>query len=545
MRRAAAVACVAIAVLLSIGQAVGASAVQAAGSARWRPDDRVLLTDFHFVSGLARSPERLFAATLGGLVIYDEAFRRFDPPITVEDGYPPEPVTSIAYDPRDGGVWMATAARRMLQFDPGGMRFRDQFPIDGVVRSIVPADRTGRDLFVLSDRGWMRLDTFTRRLSAAGPDEVRVAREADQTLRARDELLADPGFQTISSFIGKAGRRPVRITDVMPARSLNTYWIGTDGGFVLEYDHMLRDWRPMWFGPLGVGAAALALGPDGLWIAPREPARGRYGVTRVSQDLQSWSTWAADSSRSAPGPVVTAMVGAGRYMWAGGTEGLFRFELESGQWIQVAANGLPSRVVLSLAAAAEDGGAGTEAGGVWVGTERGLALVSSSGVVLAAVTTLARPTLALMAQRGGLWVGTTDGLVFMDLAGGGGTAPAGDTGPFRRPTAALAQHGDTVFAGLGAEVWSRPPDGVWARVDAVGRLGGPVTALAVADGVLWAGSSEELVRYDATRGELDRFTFAGGDLPGLVSRGIFDIVPLGDREAWLALPAGALRIRIR
>jgi len=502
----------------------------------------VLITDFRFVTGLARSSDRLFAATQGGLVIYDEAFRRFDPPITAEDGYPPEPVTAIAFDPRDGGVWMGTAARRMLQFDPGGMRFRDQFPIDVVVRDIVPADRSGRDLYVLADRGWLRLDTFSRRLSPASPDEVRSARDADPTLRARDELLTDPGFQSVSSFIGKAGAQPVRVMDVMPSRALNTYWVGTDGGFVYQYDHMMRDWRPLTFGPLGAGAAAIAAGSNGVWVAPREPALGRYGITRFSEDLQSWSTWAADSSRAVPGPVATALVQAGDNLWAGGTEGLFLFHGESGQWTQAAANELPSRVVLSLAAAGEADGT---SGGVWVGTERGLARVSASGIVLAAATTMGRPTLALQEHDGGLWVGTVDGLLFVDLTGAGGAIRAGETGPFRRPSAALAVGGETVLAGLGAEVWSRSEDGTWARIDAIGRLGAQVTALAASGGIVWAGSSEELVRYDEARGELNRYTFAAGDLPGLALRGIFDIVPIGDREAWVALPAGALRIRIR
>lgn len=542
MRRISPVALILIVAFLGTGATMRDADAQSMGSSRWRPEDRVLLTDFRFVTGLARSSDRLFAATLGGLVIYDEAFRRFDPPITVEDGYPVEPVTAMVFDPRDGGVWMATATRRMLQFDPGGMRFRDQFPIGVVVRDIIPADRVGRDLFVLTDRGWMRLDTFSRRLSPASPEQVRAARDADATLRAREELVTDPGFQTVSSFIGKAGSQPVRVTDVMPSRVLNTYWIGTDGGFVYQYDHMLREWRPMFFGPLGVGAAALSAGPGGLWVAPREPSRGRYGVSRLSADLQSWLTWASDSSRNVPGPLIADMVATEAGMWAGGTEGLFRFDFESAQWARVATGQLPSRVVLSLAAAGDDGGPDE---GIWVGTDRGLARVSATGVVLAAVTTLGRPTLAIQPHGGGLWVGTPAGLFFVDLVDGGGTAAAGKTGPFQRPTAALAASGDSVFAGLGAEVWSWSPGSEWARVNAVGRLGGPVTALAVADGVLWAGSSEELIRYDAARGEVDRFAFASGDLPGLAVRGIFDILPIGDREAWLALPAGALRIRIR
>ncbi len=81
-------------------------------------------------------------------------------------------------------------------------------------------------------------------------------------------------------------------------------------------------------------------------------------------------------------------------------------------------------------------------------------------------------------------------------------------------------------------------------MDAVGRVSGAVTALAVRDGVLWAGSAEEVVVWDPEDGFLRRLSFAAGDLPPDPSglRGVQGIWPLAKRSAWLATAAGALRL---
>src|SRR5438046_9489700 len=58
----------------------------------WRPDERSMITDFSYVRALAASPDWLFAATTHGLVIYDRRRRAWQPPVTVLDGYPQQPV---------------------------------------------------------------------------------------------------------------------------------------------------------------------------------------------------------------------------------------------------------------------------------------------------------------------------------------------------------------------------------------------------------------------------------------------------------------------
>lgn len=70
----------------------------------WRPEDRVLISDFADVEAIAASPWVVCAATTHGLTIYDRMARTWRPPVTALEGYP----ALDAGDP-GGGVFVRTA----------------------------------------------------------------------------------------------------------------------------------------------------------------------------------------------------------------------------------------------------------------------------------------------------------------------------------------------------------------------------------------------------------------------------------------------------
>src|SRR5437762_1934433 len=92
----------------------------AAQSRLWRPDERVILSDFSFVEAIAASPWFVYAATPHGLTIYDRRARRWQLPVTALDGYPTTRVRSALADPLDNSVWLAT--------DDGWYRYDAQLP---------------------------------------------------------------------------------------------------------------------------------------------------------------------------------------------------------------------------------------------------------------------------------------------------------------------------------------------------------------------------------------------------------------------------------
>jgi hypothetical protein len=73
-----------------------------------------------------------------------------------------------------------------------------------------------------------------------------------------------------------------------------------------------------------------------------------------------------------------------------------------------------------------------------------------------------------------------------------------------------------------------------------------VSALAIRDGVLWVGSAAELTVVEVAGSVVGSYSF-GPDLPP-GPRGetaIADIAVVSSTEAWLALPAGAIRLHVR
>lgn len=302
----------------------------------------------------------------------------------------------------------------------------------------------------------------------------------------------------------------------------------------------------MAWGFRGDGAAAIVAGPGGMWFVPRGPANGRSGVARSDPGLQRWTVWDEFAVPGAPrGGMRTALV-VGSTVWAGGEGGLFRFRPSSGGWEEVRGL-LPagSGAIYSLERDAQVG-----EGAIWVGTARGLHRLQGDGPLLGASLLPSETVLAIEAAPQGLWIGTAAGLFLLEVSDEGATGairPVEGPPAVSRPAGALAAKGDTIYAGLGDEVWSRSAGVGWHRVDAIGVLGGSVTSLAVRDGMVWAGSSEGVVVWDAPHAWTERASFAAGDLPvdRVGARGVWDILPTGPREAWLATPAGALRLQLR
>jgi len=75
-------------------------------TAQWRPEERVLVSDFSYIDAVAASPWTVFAATRHGLLIYDRVARAWKPPVTTLDGYPTARVRSAVADQTGNAVWL-------------------------------------------------------------------------------------------------------------------------------------------------------------------------------------------------------------------------------------------------------------------------------------------------------------------------------------------------------------------------------------------------------------------------------------------------------
>src|SRR5207244_4122936 len=113
------------------------------------------ITDFSRIQAVAVSRTSVYAATAGGLIVYDRRFGRWDPPVTRVDGYPDAPVHSALADPADDGAWLASDAG-LIHYQPQLRRI--EVLLTGPVADLMfDRDDPVRGIFVRGRGGWESL----------------------------------------------------------------------------------------------------------------------------------------------------------------------------------------------------------------------------------------------------------------------------------------------------------------------------------------------------------------------------------------------------
>lgn len=515
---------------------------QPTGRGPLRREDRVVLTEFDLVTGVAVSPRMAFMATPQGLGIYDRAFSAWLPPLTVADGFPQEKITLMAADPVQDAVWIGV---------PGAIIFYRP-EIDVVIRTAIPGivdqimfDRRdpGSAAFVRASGQWSRVT------SNGFVTMVQFGDLPPNAYRYVPPTLADleRQFPSLTSFAGLLTRdaqmRSYPISAGARAPDRTEVWLGTWGDGMFQVDPDFNTSTHLPFGLLDRGAGALALAADGIWVGGIGVSQsGRGGVTFVSDNLQTWRWLLGPISSPLNGVRVNRMAVQGTIAWLATDRGLARMDTRNDAdfrlWNQL--QGLSGDRALSVL---------TRPGSVWVGTDRGLDLVldtatrrSPTRPEIARQLLTGIPVHALLATGDTLWIGSDIGLAFL---------PPGATTPVRAAAAssdARLRHPITAFARIDSLVYVADSTGLMqfnlrtGRLDtgfpAVGlALLGGITSLEIDDQTLWVGGLKGLVVIDRRTGA-SRFLAAPGDLPGPV----YDIRLTRD-YAWVATSDGLVRLR--
>src|SRR2546427_570825 len=174
--------------------------------------------------------------------------------------------------------------------------------------------------------------------------------------------------------------------------------------------------------------------------------------------------------------------------------------------------------------------------GCWVGTMRGLAVVTNGDKVIP-VGNVSQPVLSLVTVRESLWVGTAGGLRLL-APGSSDVAVTPDVAgqpALRAPILALTLTGDTLGARPPAQFAGRDPaTRAWTLVHARAELG-QVTALAPDEGGVWVGGANGLAFWDLARASF-RVLHVPDDLPAAVRD-----VAVERRWLWVATDSGLVR----
>lgn len=460
----------------AVGLAVALVCVQ---GGRWLPGERVLLSDFSYVEALAASPWLVFAATRHGLVIYDRAARSWRTPVTTLEGYPGSRVRVAAWDRAGNAVWLGVW--------------------DGYVRYDVDA------------RQWTRGTPPPDVLAGVLTVDAALARApAADALRAL--ILTDPRLRSYQ-FTAAAGT---------PDRP--ELFLGTNGMGVVQVDRQTGEWEALPFGLLAPGVGAIAPGAGGIWAAASARPGERRGLTWVAGDLSA--TRPSEGGGAALGFTFLSarrLLVVGNALWLATEQGVLRIDPGS---LRSRAFDLPDAT--SLAPAPD---------GVWVGTTRGLGVITKDDRVVP-VGDRGLSVLSLLAVRETLWVGTTAGVGRVLPGDNAVTAPPElvERPSLRVPILALARVPDTIVLATERDLaWRYAATGTWSLLPVPLSLGRPTALAADPEGGVWVGGTQGLAYAGVGRAHIRVLT-----VPLDVPAAVRDVAADGD-YVWAATDSGLVR----
>jgi len=269
-----------------------------------------------------------------------------------------------------------------------------------------------------------------------------------------------------------------------------------------------------------------------LACSPREPARSRRrlggGEAPGSRRRGGWASGdtAIEGAGTLGFPCVEGrrLIASGRSLWLACERGVVRIEA-AGSRIKLFELDNP----LALAPAPD---------GVWVGTARGLFVVTTEEKVVP-IGPLRQPVLSLVAVRESLWVGTSgDGLGLVVPGTTEVIAPPDvvDQPALRAPIVALALVRDTLVVITPDQfAWRDPATRRWTLQRARAELG-RVTALAGDAGGVWIGGTNGLAFWD-----IPHTTFRTLAVPLDLPSAVRDVAV--DRSyVWVATDSGLVRL---
>ena len=496
----------------------------------WRPEDRVLISDFSVVDAVAASPWIVYAATRHGLLLYDRRARTWQLPVTALDGYPTARVRTALADPAGNAVWLGTVDG-WARYDADLKRWDQGTTPGGVTDFLLDAADLASGVFLRDLTGWHFLPRGAL-LPISGTPLPPLGRRI-QPLDARTALATAPMAQALRALILTDPRlRSYQFTSAARTAEDNDLFFGTDGLGLIRLDGTVAEWEPLTFTLLGTQADALALGPDGVWVAGGVAPGfgGRSGVTWLPSDLSSTTPIEPAVGADFGPATVRRLLAVGGALWIATNAGVYRMDPGSGRTRRFSLdNGLPSEDVGALARAPD---------GVWIGTAHGLAVITGDRVVR--VGTFSQAVTSLLAVGDTLWVGSRAGLGVLLPGGTDPVIPADvEAEPaLRAPVVALARTGDTLVTVLEDQVaWRDPATAHWTverpRV-ALGAL--RAAAGDVPGGGVWLAGTIGVAWWNIA-GRAYRSLTVPGDLPGLV-RDIVAAAPW----VWVATDSGAVRL---
>jgi hypothetical protein len=503
--------------MLALCAAASAATAQV-GSRLWRAEERIILTDFRMIRGVAVSDAGLFAATDHGVIIYDTRSRRWLPPLTTTDGFPSVPIRSALADPADHSAWFGT--------DMGVIHY---LPILRQLETVdlgAPAERLAfdasdpfRGLYVRAGGQWL----FLPRSAAVAMPEPSPPAPADRIegMTVRQALAREPAAQAFSGLPLMDGRlRRYSFTSVGEDEIHRMLYFGTNGGGLIRYDPATTEFTSLPFGLLSASVGAVVATPEGI-IVGTGPDAERVGFTQIGYSYQYVEWMEGAVGRGLRFSDVRDLVVWEGGPWAATDAGVLAIGREGDFLV----DGLPSRDAMRLVPSPV---------GLWVGTSGGLARITPDGVV-AHAHEQETPISALAVAFDSLWVGTPTGLAAAPFEDPIPQLVAGPPALAGAEVHDLVARNDTLVAAFEDRIAWRTTGTSWQPERSLAAELGAITAMTLDSGRVWIGGANGLAYFEFGTRQL-RVVAASTDLPG----GIVDI-DVGDEVIWVGTTGGVVR----
>ncbi len=497
----------------------------------FRPEDRVLLSDFSRVTALAATFNRIYVAYPRALAIWQPLQQRWDVPRS-----PPNPaalrdVVGAVADPLDESVWLATR-NGWLHYDPLG----DQWS-GGAVAGPVGAIATDpahpeRGVWIEGAAGWL----LVPRVGGAGvpgtpPNTLRYPPTAQQALQDLPQLRA-----LTAQLLTGPRQNFGQFTAAVPDIADRGWYLGTSNRGLVYVPRTGADIQPMPFGLQGTVVGALALDGDAIDVATDADGVVPAGLTAVRRDLSAMQPLAPATATGLPFDAVRGILVDGDSLWLASDHGV-AVEVGRGgdvhQW--GAAQGLLDQRVLALARLG---------GQLLAGTMEGLAERDTTGSFSLRDRTMTEPVYALLVHGDTAWVGTRRGL-YATLAGdsvlrmsaGFALLPEARNAD---PVVGIGYIVDTLVAMTRERLlWRDPSTGAWSEGPLLSDQLGPLRGFWVTPHGAWLGGDRGAALVAPQGAVLSRLV-VGVDLPDQVTA----IAGDGD-YLWIGTAQGLVRFQLQ
>jgi ligand-binding sensor domain-containing protein len=492
---------------------------------KWRPEDRVVIADFSKVQAVAASRTTVYAATTEGLIVYDRRFNVWQPPVTRVDGFPDGLVRIGLVDPTDESAWFASD-QGLIHYQPQ-LHQLDNLPTGPVSDLMFDRDDPISGLYIRTSLGWELVPRGG--LMGTPATSLPSPGRRIQPASVPAVLQRFPSVEAVAptSLLDRRLRRFNFTSAAIPTGESEAFF-GTDGLGLYRLDGLAGRLEPLAFGLRSSFVGGLVAIPNAVWVGTSERT-SPSGFAKISEDLQV--TRYDEGGTTAPVfRDIRDMIGRGFQIWAATDRGVFRFEPGNTWNVIDVGDGLPADRVFALA---------QQPIGVWVGTERGLALVGDTGRANL-IGPAGAAVVSLSAVRDTLWVGTTRGLGFTTSSSTEIMIPPDVAAePVLKGTImAVVRSADTLVVATPERIVWRGPGGRWTVERVLPELG-ELRTMASEHGGVWIGGERGLAFFRFKDRAFQTYR-VGEDLPGPVTK----IVSLGP-YIWIGTERGLVRFARR